>query len=174
MRSPIVVRADAAEISDWIPLDRHPQVFTVGLGVKFSSGASATVSVQHTFDDLWREYTDFSISRTTTVATVTQVNHGLSVGDWVMVKNAGAPLDGQFKVATVADADTFTYTVANSGATSGAGNRRLQKARVFSHLTLAGITASSDGDYTAPVVACRLNCTTYSSGFVELNILQTR
>jgi hypothetical protein len=66
-------------------------------------------------------YDDSSITgtyaRATTTATVTAVGHGLSVGSSVFLDWDLA--DGFYVVATVADANTFTVTVANSGAASG-------------------------------------------------------
>lgn len=66
-------------------------------------------------------YDNFSISgtyaRATTTATVTAAKHGLAVGDWVFLD--WDLTDDFYQVATVADANTFTVTVTNSGATSG-------------------------------------------------------
>ena len=56
-------------------------------------------------------------ARATTTATVTAVNHGLAVGDWVYLD--WDLTDNPYQVQTVADANTFTVTVTNSGATSG-------------------------------------------------------
>jgi hypothetical protein len=57
-------------------------------------------------------------ARSTTSATITAVNHGLSVGDWAYLD--WDLTDNPYQVQTVADANTFTVTVANSGGTSGA------------------------------------------------------
>lgn len=57
-------------------------------------------------------------ARATTTATITAANHGLSVGDWTYLD--WDLTDSPYQVQTVADANTFTVTVANSGATSGA------------------------------------------------------
>lgn len=57
-------------------------------------------------------------ARATTTATITAVNHGLSVGDWAYLD--WDLTDNPYQVQTVADANTFTVTVANSGGTSGA------------------------------------------------------
>jgi hypothetical protein len=57
-------------------------------------------------------------ARATTTATVTAANHGLAPGDWVYLD--WDLTDNPYQVQTVADANTFTVTVANSGATSGA------------------------------------------------------
>lgn len=56
-------------------------------------------------------------ARSTTTATITAVNHELDVGervylDWDLT-------DGPYTVQTVANANTFTVTVADSGAASG-------------------------------------------------------
>jgi hypothetical protein len=56
-------------------------------------------------------------ARATTTATVTAVNHQLEVGDTVFLD--WDLTDDFYIVATVADANTFTVTVANSGAASG-------------------------------------------------------
>jgi hypothetical protein len=56
-------------------------------------------------------------ARATTTATVTAVEHGLSVGSLVFLDWDLA--DGFYVVATVTNANTFTVTVANSGAASG-------------------------------------------------------
>lgn len=55
-------------------------------------------------------------TRATTTATITQADHGLATGDWVYLDWDLA--DGPYKV-TVTDANTFTVTVANTGAASG-------------------------------------------------------
>jgi hypothetical protein len=56
-------------------------------------------------------------ARVTTTATVTAVNHQLEVGDTVFLD--WDLTDDFYIVATVADANTFTVTVADSGAASG-------------------------------------------------------
>ena len=57
-------------------------------------------------------------ARSTTTATVTAIDHQLNVGqrvylDWNLT-------DGPYTVQTVADANTFTVTVADSGGSTGA------------------------------------------------------
>ena len=55
-------------------------------------------------------------ARSTTTATITSANHGLSTGQWVYLD--WDLTDNPYQV-TVTGTDTFTVTVANSGATSG-------------------------------------------------------
>lgn len=60
-------------------------------------------------------------TRVTTTATITSTAHGLSTGDTIdiLVSSATAPLALTTKAVTVIDANTFTVTATNSGATSG-------------------------------------------------------
>lgn len=55
-------------------------------------------------------------ARSTTTATITSANHGLSTGQWVYLD--WDLTDNPYQV-TVTGTDTFTVTVANSGAASG-------------------------------------------------------
>jgi len=56
-------------------------------------------------------------ARATTTATITAINHGLKAGDWVYLD--WDLTDNPYQVQTAATANTFTVTVANSGAASG-------------------------------------------------------
>lgn len=42
----------------------------------------------------------------------------------------------------------------------------------FDHPTVAGKTANQDGNFAAPIRACRLNVTAYTSGTAVLTVLQ--
>ena len=55
-------------------------------------------------------------ARSTTTATITSANHGLTTGQWVYLD--WDLTDNPYQV-TVTGTNTFTVTVANSGATSG-------------------------------------------------------
>jgi len=55
-------------------------------------------------------------ARSTTTATITSANHGLTTGQWVYLD--WDLTDNPYQV-TVTGSDTFTVTVANSGAASG-------------------------------------------------------
>lgn len=56
-------------------------------------------------------------ARATTTATITATAHGLKAGDWVYLD--WDLTDNPYQVQTVANANTFTVTVADSGAASG-------------------------------------------------------
>lgn len=177
---PVTVRVASVTFSPWIPVDRLQKNFNVGLSVSVSSGATLTYSVQHCFDLIYLNPNPSNfvkITRTTTSANVLKVNHGLSVGDWVKIWNSGSSnLDWAEKgaaVATVVDADNFTYTVSNTGATADTGFATLQSARVFNHITMDGVVdASMDGNYISPVMAVRLNVSAWTDGFADLQVLQ--
>lgn len=57
-----------------------------------------------------------SATRALTVVTVTATGHDYIVGDTVVISDAAtAALNGSFTIATVADANTFTYATVSSG-----------------------------------------------------------
>lgn len=175
---PITQRLSAAGYTPWVPINRLQTSFNVGLAVVLSSGASLTYSVEYTLDDPRNPANltqQFTLSRTTTVLTVVKALHALSVGDWVnLYGNGGAPLDGEFQVASVVDANTFTVTVANSGRSAGNGVGWLQTMRVYTHASLVALTASGSGSFTSPIFATRLHVSTYGSGTADFDVLQGR
>lgn len=171
---PIVLTQAALGNSAWAPLNQVQAEFGVGLGASITSGANLTYKVEHTFDDPGPDKRHLvSISRAATVATVVDTDHRLSVADSVVVTGTGsAVLDGTFDVATVVDANTYTYTVANSGPTVDQGNSYLNSFRVYNHATIIAQTGRIDGNYAFPVQAIRLVVTAFVSGKVDLTILQ--
>lgn len=172
---PVVRTLSSATFSDWIVLDsRRANQFAVGLGVIISSGASLTYSVQHTFDNVFTQDFAWSGSRTTTTLTVTKVAHKLTAADWIRIDAPSAtPILGEYAVAGITDADTFTVTVVNSGSSSTAsGVAGIHTARVLPHETLAAKTVSDDGNYAFPPFACRLILTAWTSGSATLTVIQ--
>jgi hypothetical protein len=164
MTGTVSVTLAATGVSPWIPVNRYQVPFGVSLFGLPSSGASVTWKVQHTADRLDSDAErPISISRAGTVATVTDPAHGLSVGDSVIIMGSGSSnLDGTQAVASIVDANTYTYTVVNTGATASATGTRGKNLRVFDHATLTGQTARA---------AVRLSATVVS-GTVTLEILQ--
>lgn len=57
-------------------------------------------------------------TRSGTIATVTHTAHGYSTGDNIFVGGSGVPFDTWLSAITVTGPNTYTYAVANSGATS--------------------------------------------------------
>jgi hypothetical protein len=169
---PTSVTLTAAGISKWIPVNEIQIAFGIGLGVTISNGANLTYSVQHTFDDPNADFRQVVLSRTTTTATITDNGHNLVSGDCVIVSGSGdANLDGTYTI-TVVDANSYTYTVANTGAASGSMYTNVRTFRVFTHATLVGLSARTDGNYAFPIQAVRLNITSYTSGNATLTVLQ--
>lgn len=171
---PVSVTLGAAGNTPWIPINYEQVPQCVGFAVVLSSGASLTYSVQHTFDDLApSSRRRVQISRATTTATVTDPDHGLSVGDSVIITGSGSTaLDGTFAVASVVDANSYTYTCANSGAAAAADGTYVLNLRVFNHEDVVTKTDRQDGNYAFPPRAIRLNISTYASGKATLLILQ--
>ena len=173
---PVSYTLSAAGFGAWIPLDYLSTPFNVGIGVTLSDGATLTYDVEHTFDDIFNRRPISALSRAATVATLDFLeNHGLVAGDWIQVDSAGAPFDGGFAVATVVDANTITYTVANSGPTEAApaSFARVVTARVFDHEFLVAQTTNGDGNYAFGCRACRLNVTAYTDGEATITIVQS-
>jgi hypothetical protein len=85
-------------------------------------------------------------SQSGTTVTVTMTAHGMSVGQNVNLSiTSGTALSGSYPVATVIDANIFTYTAATSLTTSGNITRNLF---IRASGNVLGITDNGVGDYT--------------------------
>lgn len=175
-----VTTLSAAGVSPWLFADnrRHGTEFNTSLAVTLSQAADLTYDVELSYDrnDINR-YQKVSISRAATVAIVTLVDHGLQVGDSVVIFNTNYTthnpepnFEGTFQVVTTPTDDTFTITVANTGDTAAIG--QLLTFKVFKHSTLEGTIADETGVQNDPVSAVRLNVTAYTSGDATLTVLQ--
>lgn len=171
MRS-ISTTVGSAAASSWIPCNLHASTFQIGLGVTLTSTVNLTYSVQHSFDNPDANLPCY-ITRSTTTATLTLVDHGLTTSDSIIVKGAGAPLDGTYAVASVSSADVITYTVSNSGVTISGSQATVAPMRTFNHSILASKTTAADGNYAFPVAAIRLNVSSYTSGKATLTFIQS-
>jgi hypothetical protein len=67
------------------------------------------------------ETTAVIFNRAAAEATATLPDHKFQAGDTIVVSEAAAPFSGNFTIATVPDANTFTFAVANSGAATATG-----------------------------------------------------
>jgi hypothetical protein len=158
----------ATGATPWHTCDYRANPFSVAFQVDIA-GNTGTYTVEHGFCDM--VVAQGKISRTTTTATVTLKDHGLAVGDSVVVTNGGAPLDGTYAVASVTDVNTFTYTVANSGATA-APSANILRIRVMPHSSIAAQTTSKDGNYAYPVQMVRARCTVSGAGSYVFHVNQ--
>lgn len=156
--------------SPWVPIDTNLVPMNLGLGVIPNSTANLTYSVQHTFDS-FENPRSIAIARAGTTATVTDVAHGLSTGDSVVITGSGdSNLDTQIADITVTSVNAYTYTVANTGLT--VAQAVALNLRVFPHSTLATQTARADGNYSFPIRACRLRVSAYVAGSVDMIVVQ--
>lgn len=158
----------AAGATPWHMCDFRANPFSVAFQVDIA-GNTGTYTVEHAFSDM--VIRTAGISRSTTVATVTLLNHGLAVGDSVVVRNASAPLDGTYAVASVTSTSVFTYTVANSGATA-APAAEILSLRVMPHSSVAAQTTSKDGNYAFPVNFVRCRITVAGAGTYVFHVNQ--
>jgi hypothetical protein len=137
------------------------QPFTIGNLLRSSNGTSWTVAAES--DLAFRLYgasftattrtvdlgylfqvAPSSITRSSTTATVTAVDHGFSTGQKVVIYGAEqAAYNGAFTI-TVVDDDTFTFTVSGSPATPATGTLRAVAGDITDLLTLAGVERVSD------------------------------
>ncbi len=154
-------------------MDWQQRPFNVALFSSLSFDGNLTYKVEYTPDNP-QKVTPASITRAGTVATaVFAAAHGLSVGDSVTVINTTEPnLAGTFPVASVPNATSLTYTVANTGLLAAHPAAGAVLMRVFPHDTMVNLTAKADGNFQFPVMACRVNVTAYTAGSVTLEIVQ--
>lgn len=122
-----------------------------------------------------------ALTRSSVTATGTSTSHGFSVGDWIVVQGSDRPpYNGPFQVVTVADANTFTYTMESDPGATSAGTITAQKALGPANLWgdgttptgspasigalptgLGGTVVARVATTTAPTTACRASV--YSS-----------
>lgn len=86
-------------------------------------------------------YAGLSWSRSGTTITITSTAHGLSAGDFVVIRNMSEDYS-YLEIQTVPTVNTFTLTVANSGGTSGTEGAYIPAFDV-STLTEAALTIES-------------------------------
>ncbi len=175
-----VTTLSAAGVSPWLLMDnrRHGTEFNASLAVTLSQAADLTYDVELTYDrnDINR-VNKVSITRVATVAIVTLADHGLQIGDSVVIFNTNYTthnpepnFEGTFQVITTPTDDTFTITVADTGGTAAIG--QLLSFKMFKHATLEGTIADETGVQNEPVSAIRLNVTAYTAGDATLTVLQ--
>lgn len=169
-----------------LPLDPHKTSFAMNTMMYGSSTISATAQVDGTLSDLGN-LIPVTISRSTTTATVTfpSVNpHTLGgTKDYVVITGTGnSNLDGTYPVASVTNDTVLTYTVANSGASTGIGfatpvrfiETVIASASVSATApAVPAVSATAANLYLTPFSAVILKCTSYSAGTVYLDNRQT-
>ena len=107
-------------------------------------------------------------SQSGTTVTVTMTAHGMSVGQNVNLSvTSGTAVSGSYPVATVIDANTFTYVVATSLTTSGNITRNLF---IRASGNILGITDNGVGDYTINFTNPMPDANYSFSGFCTLQL----
>lgn len=164
--------------SPWIIVGPLQRSFGLGLFLTFSEDANLTATVQHTGDDPMQNQRAVTLSRTTTTLTITDTSHKLITGDNIFLDASGDVTNtwpGSYDV-TVVDANTYTVTVANSGAATSTGKVRSFRVFNFDDASLVGVTGTPptrvDGHYDYPIAATRLHVASYSAGSATLTVQQ--
>lgn len=175
------VTVGSATTSAWIPLNTKKPYFATALFVGLTDTVNLTYTVQHAVPiNTNGQHRPVSgnemgkltkLTRSTTTATLIWPAHGMTTADSLIVQGAGGTMDGTYTVASVVDADTLTYTVANSGITTAQDGFQVMLLKVFNHDTLASKTTADDGNYAFPVPFVRLNVTPYTSGQATLVVV---
>lgn len=177
-----VVKLDQVGVSPWLFTDnrRHGTDFNLGIQVTLAPASTLTYSVEATKDRnaVERVRSDLSIARALTVATGTLLDHGLKTGDSARIydtnftaHNPESNLEGLFTI-TVVDKDTFTYTVADTGAAAASPARILTFNVHALQAALTAETAAANAAVVEPLSAVRLNVTAFTAGSAQLTVLQ--
>lgn len=203
---PTQVSLSAAGYSPWIQLDYFQTPFCASVAAICSGTVNLTYNGQYTIDDTFADpgpgsggvgwYRPVQISQTTTVITVTDAGppgnggtHGLSAGDYVrLVGTAGftaggvaGNVDGDYNVASVTNATTYTLTSGTSQSFTGGPGSRASSARIW---TFSGMSAVVGGTtartivsipgatVAGPVTGVRLYLSAWVSGTCALTVLQ--
>ena len=183
---PAYVSLGAVGNTPWVPISQLQWGFGVGIAVTLSGGASLTYTVQHTYDlvDDTQVRGGVGISQTTTIITVTGdtgppgpqgqpgIGSGLSIGDDVILISTQAGIDGEYPVASIISATSYTLTSPNSLSATGGNNSKIKSFRVFNNATLAASTTKGNTSYSTPITAVRLNISVYAGGVATMAVLQ--
>ena len=157
-----------ATVGAWFPVSRRSDG-NIGFTVSPHLNSAGNYDVQFTTSNLVFKHLKTVFSRTTTVLTITLVDHGLTTADDIVI-NDSADFNGVYRVASTADQDTLTVTVANSGAALG----HLSLTPIIVD-TLTGFTAATgkqSGNFSASVSAIRVNAANVTTQPVDLTVNQ--
>ena len=120
-----------------------PAALTTASGSAPSYSARAWVN----FDGTANTNLTGTYSQSGTTVTVTATAHGLIAGNTVFADiTSGTGVDGDYTVATVTNANTFTYTAGTSLTTSG--NITIRRNTIRGSGNVSSITDNGTGDYT--------------------------
>ena len=156
-----------ATVGDWFGVSRQSKG-SIGFTVSPHLNSAGNYDVNFTVSPLAFKIKKVPVSRSTTVLTITLVDHGLTTADDVVL-NDNQDYLGVFRVATTADQDTLTVVVPSAGI---ANHVSLTPIIVD---TLTGFTAATgkqSGNFSASVSAIRVNATNVTTQPVDLTVNQ--
>ncbi len=161
----------AAGFTPWVMVNYMQPTFNVAMAVIPSfNAASQSFQVQYTMDD-FSVQDSVQLSQTTTNITVTDFNHGMSVGDSAALQATNGA-DGTWQVGSVTDQNNFVLTSTTSQTLSSRSGL-LSKQRVFPFI---GIPAASAARISAnnlqPCSAVRLAVAALTAGYLDFLVIQ--
>jgi hypothetical protein len=168
MARPKTLTVTEATVGNWFPVDRKSNG-NIGFTVRPHLNSAGTYDVEFTVSNLTFEHKKTVFSRSTTTLTITLVDHGLTTNDDVIIRNT-ADFNGVYRVASTADQDTLTVTVADSGAASG--HLSLTPITVDTLTDFAAVSGLLSGHFSASISALRLNATSVTTQPVDITINQ--
>jgi len=171
---------NAPGATPWWMTETKTTPFSVGVQVDCAGGGTYSYKLQYGFSTDYDVVQTDLLTRAAGVATlVFPSNHGLSVGDSVVVwgsanNNAGSTMDGTFDVASVVDLKTITFAVTNSGPTTvPSGQVRVKKIHCFDDTTFPAATAASKaGSVSIPANFMRIVAVTVTTGTLNVTFNQ--
>jgi hypothetical protein len=165
----------------WWMADTKTTPYSVAVQVDCAGGGTYSYKLQHGYSTDYDSVQTDGLTRAAGVATlVFPSNHGLSVGDSVVVNgslgqgNTGSTMDGTFDVASVVNLTTITYAVTNSGPTTVfPGCVRVKKIHTIDNTTIPAATAASkEAVITTPVNFFRVVAVTVTTGTLNVTFNQ--
>ena len=162
------------DYSPWVRMNNATEDYSAGFRFTPSSGASGTYSIQNTLSNP-EDFQRATFSRSTTTLTITLVDHGLSAGDGVNLRGSDWDQTGGYSlnVASAADADTITVTVADSGA--AAGSCEVAPLRIEDFTDFSAVSGVQQGSTSGGVQMIRAAVAggSYASGKGVLEVTQS-
>jgi len=172
---------NAPGATPWWMTETKTTPFNVGVQVDCAGGGTYSYKLQHGYSTDYDVVQTDLLTRAAGVATlVFPSNHGLSVGDSIVVwgslgqGNVGSTMDGTFDVASVVDLKTITFAVTNSGPTTVIpGCVRVKKIHCFDDTGIPAATAASkEAVVNTPCNFLRVVAVTVTTGTLNVTFNQ--
>lgn len=176
-----VLAGTGAQVTPWFRVDSKQTQFAIGVMVDLAGGSDASFGIDLGFSDPSNALNPM-LTRVTTVATIPAIIppgsaytpatfvSSFKTNDSVVVNGAGAPFDGTFPLINTAG--VLTYTVANSGPTTGNLGSGVSATMIRVDAFNTAQTSGKSFNVTTPCNFMRLNVATATTGEVSVTFVQ--